>query len=96
MNASENCGVITGACQSVIAMTEFLYIHQEVHMKISVIRYSLVAILSVLTLTGFTCSKHTPEKAPEVSTEENKDNSAVPQDQMTDQTSSGDATSATK
>ena len=83
-NSWENCEVITGACQSVIAMTVFLNTHQEVHMKVSIIRYSFVAILSVLMLTGFTCSKHVPEKAPE---------NSVPQDEMTtDQTTSSDAT----
>ena len=93
MNASENCEVITGACQSVIAMTEFLYTHQEGPMKISVTTYSLVAVLSLLMLTGFTCAKHVPEKPPEeVTTEENTDSTSVPQDQMSDQTTSGDAT----
>ncbi|MBC7457201.1 MAG: hypothetical protein H7235_02905 [Bdellovibrionaceae bacterium] len=66
-------------------------------MKISVIRYSLVAVLSFIMLTGFTCSKHVPEKAPEeVTTEENKDSSSVPQDQMSDQITSGDTTPAQK
>ena len=94
MNPSENCGVITGACQSVIAMTEFLYTQQEGHMKISVLRYSLVAVLSFLMLTGFTCSKHVPEKAPEEVTTEGSDSNSVPQDQMSDQTTSGDVTPA--
>jgi hypothetical protein len=96
MNSSENCGVITGACQSVIAMTEFLYIHQEGHMKISVSTYSLVTVLALITLTGFTCSKHVPEKAPEMTTSETTGENSVPQDQMTDQTTSGDATPAAK
>lgn len=66
-------------------------------MKISVVRYSLVAVLSLLMLTGFTCSKHVPEKAPEDVTTEGSDSAAVPQEQMsenTDQslTTSGDAT----
>lgn len=75
-------------------MTEFLYTQQEGHMKISVLRYSLVAVLSLLMLTGFTCSKHVPEKPPEDVTTEGNDSSSVPQDQMTDQTTSGDATPA--
>lgn len=90
MNASKNCEVITGACQSVIAMTEFLYTHQEVHMKISVVKLSLVGILSLLMLTGFTCSKNVPVKAPDQS------ENSVPQDQMSDQTVSGDATTPAK
>lgn len=63
-------------------------------MKISVIRYSLVAVLSLLMLSGFTCSKHVPEKAPEEVTTENADSTSVPQDQMSDQTTSGDSTPA--
>ena len=94
MNSSENCEVITGACQSVIAMTEFLYIHQEGHMKISVSTYSLVALLSLIMLTGFTCSKHVPEKAPEVPSSEATDAESVPQEQMSDSTTSGDVTPA--
>ncbi len=59
-------------------------------MKFSVIKSSFVIMLSMLMLTGFTCSKHIPEKAPENITE-----NPVPQDQMTtDQTTSGDNTPA--
>jgi hypothetical protein len=63
-------------------------------MKISVFKYSFIAALSFLMLTGFTCSKHVPEKAPEEVTTEGSDSSSVPQDQMTDQTTSGDTTPA--
>mgnify|MGYP000895516799 CR=1 FL=1 len=60
-------------------------------MKISVIKSSFVVVLSLLMLTGFTCSKHVPEKTPE-----NTSNNTVPQDQMTtEQTTSGDATPVT-
>ncbi len=77
-------------------MTEFLYLHQEVQMKISSGPYFLVAILSFFLLSGFTCSKHAPEKAPEIISSKSQENGAVPQDQMTDQTTSGDGTTTTK
>lgn len=64
-------------------------------MKNSVAAYSVVAILSLLLFTGFTCSKHSPEKSLEPATEANKDSASVPQDQLTDQTSSGDSTTVT-
>lgn len=89
MNASRNSEDITGACQSVIAMTEFLNTHQEVHMKISVVKLSLVGILSLLMLTGFTCSKHVPEKTPD---QTGSSGNSIPQEQMSDQTVSGDTT----
>lgn len=63
-------------------------------MKISI--FTLVAVLSFITLTGFTCSKHVPEKMPETtSTTENKETGAVPQDQMTDQSNPAPSTEPT-
>ncbi len=70
-------------------------------MKIAVSTCSLVAVLSFLMLTGFTCSKHVPEKAPEALSSDTTNANSVPQDQMSDTTpqpgaTSSDATPANK
>ena len=65
-------------------------------MKISFATYSFVAILSILMLTGFTCSKHAPDKTlNEATSDAGKNSIAVPQEQMSDQVSSSDSTSVT-